>query len=161
MREQFLLEEANIAAAGVPASIASGLTGARVKMTNGDRMAIVISIDTSTASTVDITLRQHDAASAGNSKVLAVGNPYYKKIGSATVFSKVEPASPASNYVLTSDLSTAKGIVVFEVLQEDVDTTNGFAWISVDFAAAGTAKLCSVLYVQRNSHFKPAYSLAL
>lgn len=79
-----------------PADLDTAQTGARIAVKEGDRVAVVLSMGTSTAATVQVTMKQHNAASGGTTKDLSVANNYYHKAGSATSFTKVTPSSPAA-----------------------------------------------------------------
>lgn len=153
------MEEKQIKVAFAPVDMnTAAITGARIGMAKGDRVAIVISMGTSTAATAEFTLKQHSAASGGTSKVVAVANPYYHKAGAATVFTKVIPGSAASAYDLSSLFAADGGVVVFEVLGENLDVDGGFAWVSVDVTDSAAAKLGSGMYVMGAMRFGPGYS---
>lgn len=138
----------------------AAVTGERISLAKGKKLAIVCQLGDSTAALVRPTLRQHSAATGGTSKDLSVANPYYYKNGAATSFTKVEPSSAAALYNLDTLFGGDEGIVVFEVHPEDLDVNGNFTHVSVDFADSTAAKLCSVLYVL-DSKEVPAYSLAL
>lgn len=155
--ETLFMEEKNIKQAGVPADLnASSLTGARVNLSSGDRLAIVVSMGDSTAAVTDFTLRQHDAASAGNSKDLEITNPYFTKVGSDTTFTKNEISTATANIVPTV-FAGDEGVVVFEVLSEDLDVNNGFAWVSLNIADPTAAKIFAAVYVVGKNRYLPAY----
>ncbi len=156
----FLLERANIKAV-VPSDGDTAITGSRVALSTGQRVAIVVNMGDSTGAVADFTLKQHNAASSGTTKDLSIANPYFKKAGAATSFTKVEPTVAAANYVLTSDFAAQEGVVVFEVLQEDLDVNNSFGWVSIDVADTTAAKLISILYIVLDPESQPAYSTAL
>ena len=147
--EKFLMEGSLAKQVAGPVDLnTAAVTGSRVSMKNAKRCAFIVSVGAGTTTSAHtFTLRQHDAATAGNSKDLSVANPYYHKIGAATVFTKVEPGSAAAAYDLHSILADSASIVVFEVLAEDLDRTNGYAWVSVDIADSGGAQLGSVVAV--------------
>lgn len=160
MKNAFLLEKVNLSQVA-PQSIVAAVNGQRIAMKGGDRLAIAILLGTSAASTVEITLKQHNAASGGTTKNLSVANKYFHKVAPATTFTQVEPSSAAAVYTLTSLFSTAAGVAVFEVLAEDLDVNNNFAWVSVDFTAAGVAKNAAVLHVLHECPELPAYGIAM
>lgn len=137
----------------------AAITGGRIGLKLGQRVAFLINMGDSTSATaVTFTLKQHNAASSGTSKALSVANKYYHKVGAATKFTQVEPGSAASAYDLTTEFASEPGLVILEVAAEDLDVNNGFAWASVDIADTGAAKLLSVLAVVKDPHFFPAYS---
>lgn len=160
--EKFLMEDKVLKAAAGPVDLnTAAVTGARVSMKNVKRVAFAINLGAGTTTSAHtFTLRQHDAAAAGNSKDLSVMNPYYHKIAAATVFTKVQPSSAAAAYDLHASLADDVAIVVFEVLAEDLDIANGYAWVSLDIADSGGAQLGSVMAIASH-HFDPAYDKAV
>lgn len=160
--EAYLAEKVGIKAAIVPVDAnTAAITGDRISVAKGDRVAVVLNFGASTGAVVNINLKQHTAASAGTSAALSVANPYYKKINTATQFTKVEPVAAASAYDLSTDLAASKGIVVFEVLSEQLDNENGFSYFSVDLDDSTAAKLVSGSYYITNLRHVPAYNTDL
>lgn len=156
-----LLEEYNLKADAPVDMNTAAFVGSRIAMKEGERLAILVNMDTSLAAVVEFTLKQHNAAAAGTSKDLATTTPYFKKIGAATSFTKVELASPTSNFVLSADLAAAKGVVVFEVLASELDVNGDFNYVSIEALDSTAAKLMGVTYVLRNCKHTPPYSIAL
>lgn len=159
--EAFLAESKGIKAMGAPYDANTVVAPARISIAKGDRVACVINLGASTAAVAVFTLNQHDAASAGNSKVLSVANPYYKKINTATSFTKVEPSVAASAYDLSTDLAANAGVVVFEVLGEDLDVANGYTHFSVSLDDTTATKLVAGLYVLGGMKYDSAHSVDL
>lgn len=158
MKNKYLAEGVILKQAHLPVDLnLAAVAGERISLEKADRMAIMISFGDSTGAAVDVTLRQHDAATAGNSKDLAVANNYYHKADTAVKFTKVEPAAAAAAYDLAGIFGDAEGIVVFEVLGEDLDVNGGFDHVSVEFGAAGAAKLVSTVYCGHIAKKLPAY----
>jgi hypothetical protein len=155
------LEKRNIKQAFAPVDLnTAAVTGARVSLAHVKKVACVISVGTSlTGGVVDITLKQHNAASAGTSKDLLVAKKYYKKVGTATKFTEVPATVAAANYVLSTDFDTNGGIVVFEVDAADLDVNGGFTHFSVNLADGGVAKVGSAIYILSDNDFTPAYAL--
>lgn len=160
--EKFLMEKAVVKSAAGPVDLnTAAVTGGRVNMKNAKRISFIVQLAAGSSTTTHaFTLRQHDAASSGNSKDLSVMNPYYHKIGAATVFTKVQPSVAAAAYDLHTALADSVAIVVFEVLAEDLDIANGYAWASMDIADSGGAQIGAVLAVVDHS-FLPAYDKAV
>lgn len=157
--EQFLAEGKVLKLAHLPKDLNGAVTtGARIHLNNVERLGIVVALGTSLASVATFTLRQHNAATAGTSKNLVVANPYFVKADAATKFTKVVPSVAAAEYVLSTTFSTVGGLVVFEVLGEDLDVNGGFSYVSIDIANSTAAKLASTVYVGEPS-FKPAFEL--
>lgn len=159
-REQFLAEQCGLKQV-IPYDMDTVTAHARIGLAKGDRLAIICSFGDSTAAVVDLTLNQHTLVSGGTSKVLATQNPYFKKAGAATAFTKVQPSEDTSNYVLSTDLAAQEGVVVFEVLGEDLDNENGYAFVSLSAADSTAAKILAVTYVLNNVRLAPAYKLDL
>lgn len=161
MFNAFLLEKHNIKAE-LPVDLnTAGLVGARIKMDKAFRLAVVVNLGGSTGATVQVALKQHNAASGGTTKDLEVANKYFKKVGAATVFTQVEPTAKEDTYDLSADFANAAGVVVMEILAEDLDVSNGYAWVSVEIADSAVAKLGSVLYIAHECKDLPAYAVAL
>jgi len=139
---------------------ANAITGARVKLEKGFRLAIVVSMGDSTAGVTDFTIQQHDAATGGDSKALATTGAYYKKVAAETIFTKVEYTSATSNFVPT-DFANDEGVIVFEVLAEDLDRDNDYAYVSCNIADSTAAKIFGGLYILHDVRNKPAYKLAI
>lgn len=157
------LEKQNIKLAHLPVDLnTAAITGERIKVATGDKVAIVAAFGDSTSATaVQYTLRQHNAASSGTSKDLTSANPYFYKKGAETSFTKVTPSSAAALVDVTTQFASDEGVLVIEVLGEQLDVKNGFFWLSVDIADAGAAKLGSTMYVLQDVRNAPAYSTAL
>lgn len=159
MKNVLLLEEKNMKQAFAPVDLnTAAVVGARVSMAGCDKIAIVLSMGSSTGAAVGISLKQHNAASSGTSKALEVINPYFHKAGSATKFTKVEQTVAEDTYDLASLFAADGGIVVFEVLAEDLDVNNGFTHISVEVADSGAGKIAGGMYVLSNLRNEPGYS---
>ena len=145
--EKFLAEANVLKSAIAPQDInGAGATGERFDMSKSARCAVVINLGASTGADLDVTLRQHDAASAGNSKDLEVANAYYHKVGAALSFTKVDVEVAAAAYDLAS-INDDAGIVVFEVLASNLDVNGGFNHFSIDVNSPGAvAKIVSGIY---------------
>lgn len=161
MNNAYLGENKGLKIGVLPADLnTSGATGERVFLKEGKRLAIVVQMGDSTGATAEFTLRQHDAATSGNSKDLSIDNPYFHKAGAATSFTKVEPSAAAATYDLSSIFAAEEGIVVFEVVEDQLDVENGFGYVSVNITDPAAAKVMGVLYVMEMEN-KPAYSIDL
>lgn len=157
--EGLLLEKKQVKAVMAPVDLnTAAITGARVAMAKGEKCAVVLSMGASVGATVQVTLKQHDAAVGGTSKVLAVKNPYFKKVNADTIFTKVEPTVAASLYDVSADFAANAGMLVLEVLAEDLDVNGGFTHFSVDIADSGAAKLGAGVYVLSEMKNVPAYN---
>jgi len=162
MKNAFLLEQANAKQIFAPVDLnTAAVTGARISMAKGDRVAVVLSLGDSTAATLEVTFKQHNAASAGTTKALEIMNKYYHKAGAATSFTEVAPTVVDDVFDLSSVFAGEEGILVFEVRAEDLDVNNGYAWMSINIADSAAAKIGAGLYIIHDANSLPAYSVAL
>ena len=151
--EKLFAEGNLIKSGGIPKDTnASPLVGERIAMSESYRMAIIVEFDAG-ATDLAIAFQQHDAASAGNSKAIVIANPVYEKLDTATKFSE-------TSIWLDASANAVRGIVVFELLSEELDRANGYGFISCDVtAAAAVAKVVSMKYISANPRLEPAYSV--
>jgi len=159
--EAFLAEEYGIKDGIVPQEVsASVVNGERISLENLHRVTVLVSVAATASAALSLTLRQHNAASAGDSKDLSVDNMYYHKVDAASSFTKVEPASAAASYDLFAVADVDKAVFAFEVLAEDLDVNNDFSHFSVDVTGDATARLVHAIYVGPADKL-PAYELEL
>jgi hypothetical protein len=160
---EFLMEKANMKVIADPVDFnTAAITGGRIGMKGYDRITIMLIMNGGTSITNrTFDLKQHNAASSGTTKALSVDNPYYHKVGSATKFTKVTPASATDSYDLLTLIGDNKSVIVFEVLAEDLDVNNNFAWVSINAGDSGAASLGTIIAFAHEPGTKPAYSLDL
>ena len=159
--EQFLAEQKGLKLASAPVSLTgTPVQGERVSLKEHKRVAVVLQFAASAAAVLEVTLRQHDAASAGNSKDLLVANKWHHKVGAATSFTQLEPSVAAAVYDLVAIVGNNAATVVLEVLQEDLDVNGDFDHVSVVLEGDATARLSAAVYVL-DSEYKPAHALEL
>jgi hypothetical protein len=162
MNTQFLFENNVKIGHAVAKDLATATTGNRLKMDTSERVCLLIAIAAGTAGVITPQLKQHNAATGGTSKVLDITNAYYHKVGAATSFTKVDVNGVAYNsLVLGATVGAAESLIAIEVLPEDLDTNNGFAYISVDFPVAGVARLATTLLVLEDSVFQPGHEISI
>jgi len=157
--ENLLSEQTAIKQVMAPVDLnTAAVTGARIKLEKGHRIAAVLSMGTSTAAVVEVTLRQHNAASAGTSKDLVGNKPHFTKSGAETSFTKVEQVTALALKDVSTQFASNGGILVVEASAEELDINNGFAWFSIDIADTTAAKLGSAVYHLHDMKFQPAFS---
>jgi hypothetical protein len=156
-----LLDKHTIKTAIVPVDLNTAAnTGARISLAPGDRVGVLIHLGASlTGANVVVALKQHDAASAGNSKALEVARPYFKKTSAATHFTKVDVDTATDEYDLSTDFDTLGGLIYFEVESQDLDVSGGFTHFSVDVEDAAVAKVGSASYIVSDLRSGPGYSV--
>jgi len=161
MKEQYLLEQVIGKTIIAPVDLNTGAnTGGRIDMQKFKRVSFIVILAAGTTTTThSIALKQHSVASAGTPSVLEVSNPYFHKIGAATVFTKVEQSSVEDTYDLHALLGDSASIVVFEVLQENL--TDGQRYVSCDIADTGGAQIGTVIAIGHNGTELPAYAEAV
>lgn len=130
-----------------------GAETARISMKELHKLAVIISC-ASLAQDVVVKLRQHDAASGGNSKDLISKNPSFVKADADTVMTKKDASEIAD--ITFDELNSVNGIGVAEILSEDLDVNNGFAYVSVQLTTSG-ARVGSATYHSVMPRLKPAY----
>ena len=135
-----------------------GAETARISMVKGHRLCFLVN-SAAAAIDMDVTLRQHDAATGGNSKDLVINSPVYKKVGAATSFTKVT-APLAANFV-EADFNGAAGLMMIEVLGEDLDRAGDFTHVSLVFNSGATARLVSCEMMVHAPKTLPAYEVVL
>lgn len=147
-----------------PFDATPGFTGGRIKLANAERVYFHVLVAAGLAGTLTYTLKQHNAASGGTSKVISINGSYYVKYDTATVFTKVDIAegSEASAFALGAGIAATKAYVIFEVEASQLDVDNGFYWASLDGSATGVAatRITAVMAQLQNVAFKPAYAIS-
>lgn len=157
-----LMEKHSIKPIGLPVDMnTAAITGARIGLAKGDRVAVCLHMGDSTAAVVQASFQQHTLLSGGSSKALSIDNCYFHKKAALDVFTKVEPGAKASSFDLSSVFSDDEGVVVFEIRGEDLDVDGGYAFISVDLADSTAAKLVSGIYILSDVRYSPAYNQAI
>jgi hypothetical protein len=161
MNGQFL-ENQNVKVLVAPVDMnTAAITGARCDMGKTAKVCAIISMGASVAASVVLNFKQHNAAAAGTSKALSVVPTYYKKVGTATVFTKVEGPAAVSSLDLSADFAADGGVVAVEIRSDLLDTNGGFSHFSIDLDDSGAAKLVSGLYVANEPSHLPAYAQTL
>lgn len=156
---KYLSECALLKQAHLPKDLNGAATvGERIAVAKSDRIAIVVAMGDSVGAVANFSLKQHTLEAAGVSKDLEVKGNYYYKAGAAKSFTKVEVETAAAAYDLSAIFAADEGVVVFEILGEDLDVDGDFAFVSIEIADATAAKLASTMYVGHDAKRQPAYS---
>ncbi len=136
---------------GLIGDVNAGAESARVHLQKSNQLAIVVELAAGTGTDFEYTLRQHDAASAGNSADLVSTVPVYHKADVDAEFVRLDVDAAT---VAIPAVDTAASTVVIEVYEDDL--TEGFEYVSLVLSAAGAARIASVSYMA-DTKFKPAY----
>lgn len=159
--EGLLSEKNSFKQVAAPADLnGAAVTGARVRLDKAFKVAIVCSFGDSVAAVTSLALQQHDAAAAGNSKALEIKNHYFHKVAAAAKFTKVELSAAAST-IAPVVFAADEGILVVEILAEDLDRDNGFDHVSVNVADSTAAKIMSAVYEVHDLREGPAYEVEI
>jgi len=156
--EKFLAEEKILdVEAGLDLNTAA-FAGKRIAMKDAHRLAIVIALSGGAAANIALTLLQHNAKTLGVSKELKIKNNVYYKLETETSFSVLEASveAPLTEADLSAKFNGAKGLIVIEVLPEDLDVDNSFGYVSVNAEDSAVATPATVMYVGV-SKYLPAY----
>lgn len=161
--EAFLLEKNNLKVGLVAQALNAAGNGARINMRDHDRCTIIFQVGEGVATTFSASLQQHTLESAGQSKALEIANKYFVKADAATFFTKEEPDpfTGAASTFAVAELDTAEGLLVLEVLAENLDRDNGYSWISANLAAPGAARPVAILYQTHVCKHLPPYEQAI
>lgn len=157
MLNEYLAEAVGLKT-GFLGDLNTGQSTSYIGLDKGYRLAVVIDV-ASHASDLDITFKQATSAAGAGVKDLVVNNAYFVKAGAATSFTKKD--SPAAANIVEADLNAAAGILVVEVLAEDLDRNNAFTHVKVDIADPGGARVGHALHCLHDIRQKPAYELVL
>lgn len=135
---------------------AGGVSTDRLKVSKGNRVAVLLKVETGVATTLSVKIQEHDAAVAGNTQDVVRTVPVHYKTDAASVMTRLDENGLAD--IAIADLDTAAGLVVVEIEKDDL--TNGFEYVSLAIAAPGAARQVCALYAL-DSKFDPAYQLEL
>lgn len=132
---------------------AGGVESSRIDLSKCEKMAFEVQLAVGVGTTCSLNLKQHDAATAGNSANLVSTVPYYKKTDAETKFTRVD-----SNVAAVADLDTVAGSVIVEIYKHDL--LEGYGFVSLEVAAPGAARIVSVNAIM-DTNYKPAYEQEL
>ena len=159
MKNGYLLEDKTVKL-GYQGDFQANQAGARVSLKGADKVTILIMAGVGVATAdLELTLSQHDAITAGNTKALTINNTYFYKTNAQDVFTKVKNQVPETEFssVVVPALATAAGILAVDVNAEDLDVNNAFFAVSATLKAAGAARTATMLYVVGGLAYGPAY----
>tara|TARA_R110000787_G_scaffold5686_9_gene20569 strand:- start:10178 stop:10639 length:462 start_codon:yes stop_codon:yes gene_type:complete len=146
LAEEFRIEN------GLLADTAGGVDSARLRVVGTNKVSVIVALGTGVATTLVMKIQEHDAAAAGTTKDVVRTVPVYFKADGDVVMTKLIEDGLAP--IAISALDTVKGSVVIEIHLDDL--TEGFEYVSINFAAPGAARLANVDYAL-DTHNKAAY----
>lgn len=137
-------ESHDIIPAFMPADLSTATnTGDRINLQSYDRCVFVLMASIGTAGDDPvISAQQHDAATAGNSKALNFTRIRHK-VGATDIdtvgqFTLVKQSAAASFDTATIDGAENESLIAIEVLAEDLDSENGYTFVSFNVADVGS-----------------------
>ena len=145
-----IVESMGIESSSVPIDTGGvAQTGQRLNLKYYGKISFIITQGAWAAGTAAVTLQQHDAVSAGNSKALPFQKYWQKSATSPGVFTE----NPVTNN--TFDLpGSANTLTVVEVDAEDLDNDNDFTYVSLNTGSPGAgASLISIDTVLGGSRY--------
>jgi uncharacterized protein YybS (DUF2232 family) len=142
----------DLAVGGLNVDVQAGaLTGNRVALRDASALTVVLLAGfTGTVDALNVTLRQHSAASGGSSADLVAIDRYYLKSAVALAGTEpwVEVTQTLSASLTAFGTAAHQKLVAFEVAAEQLSDGFGFVSLNVpDQGAAVGTKVASVLYV--------------
>ncbi len=161
MKNAFFAEGVGIKQ-GYQGSFQTAQETTRLNMAGKIRVAILFMLGAGVATNdFEVTLRQHKLAAGGDSKNLAVNNPVFYRVGeTGAALLKADAGlgigDDQAAYTI-ADLETSAGLVVVEVLAEELDINNDFKFISAQLGAAGAARQVNAIYLAHEMSYGPAY----
>jgi len=160
MFNQEFLESHDIIPAFMPVDLSTAANpGDRVNLQNYERCVFVLLSAIGTAGDDPvISAQQHDAATAGNSKALNFTRIRHK-VGATDIdavgqFSLIEQSAAASYDTASVDGAENEMLVAVEVKASDLDTDNGFTFVSFDVADVGSnAQIGAAFYILQGAGY--------
>jgi len=144
-----------IKATALAALTGAGGQGARVSMKNYRKCSVLMPISNATTVTgTAVTLKQHDAASSGNTKALAF-TQMWSNIDVGANADNLAVQTVASNTFTTDATNSKELLYVIEVDSESLDWANGFGWFSA-WGQSAVASTGIILYVLSEPRYSGA-----
>ncbi len=151
MFNELLAEVLAVKAAAVPTDMnGAAISGAVIKMNHGHSVGILLHFGDSTAANVVVSLKQYQDGGV-NGKALTINHPIYSKVAAETSFTLEADGN------LSDRLAADEGIVILEVMANDLDLANNYSEISVELEDSTAAKIVSAQYLV-DTRQKPAHA---
>ncbi|MCW5695793.1 MAG: hypothetical protein KIS96_03550 [Bauldia sp.] len=168
MFNNFLAEAVNLCQGFLPVDMAAGANdGDYISLKNYRRCAVILFKEPGVAGNDPvITLTQAlNVAGSGTTKPLTVQRVWKKQAATNLLavgqYTKSTPADPAANDTFStntwtnSDLAEQAGIIIVEVMAEDLDIANGYDCFKAAIADVGTAgQVGALLYALYDPKFQ-------
>lgn len=130
-------------------------TGARVSLANYRKCTVIIPISNATTVTgTAITLKQHDAASAGNTKALSFSQAW-RNIDVGAAIDNLAAFTVSSDTFTTDATNSKELLYVMEVDSDMLDWANNYRWFSCQGASA-VASTAVILYLLSEPRYSGA-----
>ena len=142
---------------GLFADVNGGSDSVRISLTEANKVSIVVSLPAAAGATLDVKVQEHDAAAAGNTNDVVLSVPHYFMLDADTKMTKIEETGNAV-VDFGGALDAVAGTAVIEI--DCADLTDGFEYVSLNFADGGFARVVAVNYMIDTKR-KPAYEVEL
>ena len=160
--EHLFPEVVNFFPGFVPVNMATGANNSldRIDMSRYQQCAITVFKDKGAgAEPVVITVSQHNAKSGGTTKALNIQHSVYTKghadLEGIATWTKTTSGVVGEVYTGTT-LIQLESFIMIPVLAEDLDTANGYRWMSAAIASVGAqAQLGGMFYIMAGSRWTP------
>jgi len=154
------LESHDIIPAFMPVDLSTATnTGDRVNLQNYDRCLFILIASIGTAGDDPvISAQQHDAATSGNSKALNFTRIRHKvgatDINAVDQFTLVKQSEAATFDTATINGAENETLIAIEVLAEDLDSGNGYTFVSFNVADVGAnSQLGAGFYILQGASY--------
>lgn len=141
---------------GLLADVNGGADSARIDMKEANKVSIVVSLPAAAGATLDVKVQEHTLIAAGVTKDVLTSVPYYAMIDADTKMTKYDAVAGVMD--ASGALDADAGLMVIEI--DEGDLTDGYQFVSLNFANGGFARVVSVNYMVDTKR-KPAYEVEL
>lgn len=126
---------------------------ARVELKDSHKLRFVLRLEANAGANASIVIKEHDAASGGNSQDLTLSVPSYAKLDAAAGVEVDASVSP----LVDSVIGVNAGFYFIEI--DPLDLTDGFKYVSVEVTSAAARDVYCL--AELSTKHKPAYQLEI
>lgn len=123
---------------GLLQDINGGAVSNYVEMKHSYRVGFIVDL-ASAAEDLDVTLVQAQDEAGTGKKALAIESKYFVKVGADKKFTKKDLVGAQ---IQDADFNGAAGLLLVDVLAENLDLENGFSHVAVEFVSAAARIAC-------------------
>lgn len=134
------------------ADVNGGVTSGYIEMKHSHRVGIIVDAPAA-AEQLDLSFVQAQDSSGTGAKALSVETKYFVKVGADLKFTKKDIVG---SQIQDADFNGAAGLLVVDILAEDLDVNNGFGHVAVSLTG-GVARVVDVKAVAHEMKKGAAY----